>query len=182
MQVQTLLLHPEFPKKNTKWEKMNSQKAFTKPELCFISKKTWKIQTELRPSWVWCATDSEILFHNQGEHWHRVRNKPSRVTHSDFRILYGPVRSRAVGRPSEHRDTGRCRELGDLQLLGSSCSPDPSQPEPQLERSHLSFPGIRGIQQPSCYRVLAPGVLKCSLPQCQAHGRWGCPLLPSPLT
>lgn len=52
MQVQTLLLHPEFPKQNTKWEKMNSQKAFTKPELCFISKKTWKIQTELRPSWV----------------------------------------------------------------------------------------------------------------------------------
>ena len=39
-QAQTLLLHPEFPKQNTKWKKMNNQKAFTKPEICFPCKKT----------------------------------------------------------------------------------------------------------------------------------------------
>ena len=49
-QAQTLLLHPEFSKHNTKWKKMNNQKAFTKPEICFPSKKTWKTQAASQDS------------------------------------------------------------------------------------------------------------------------------------
>lgn len=56
MQAQTLLLYPEFPKQYTKWRwgvRMNNQKTFTKPEICFITKKDMenpgRVKTQLSP-------------------------------------------------------------------------------------------------------------------------------------
>lgn len=63
-----------------------------------------------------------------------------------------------------------------------SCSPDRSQPEPELERSHHSFPGHVEATKGLCCGAVAPGVLKRPLPQRQAQGKRGCPLPPSPLT
>lgn len=85
-----------------------------------------------------------------------------------------------VSRPGEDRGDreGQGATVPDCFLLPR---PLPAQAwvgkePPLLPRTH------RGIQRPLRCGALDPGVLQCSLPQRQAHGKRGCPLLPYPLT
>lgn len=176
MQVQTLLLHSEFPKPDTKWKKMNNQKSFTKPEICFISKKTWKIQAVSQDP---AGSEGQLIQKsyfvikvNTDARWD-ISLAELHPRLSEFCMdQWGAEQSAG---PTSAEGQGKCRELRWPLTPGLLPAPKTS-PSPSLSWKGATSPfqDSRGIQRPLCCGVLAPGVLKRSPPQCQAHGKWVC--------
>lgn len=158
---------------------MNNQKAFTKPEICFISKKTWKIQAVSKDPAVsdvqWIQKPYFMSKVNTDTRWKRSLAE-LRISTSEFCLgLWEAEQSAGPANAGGQKSAG---SYGGLQLLDSCLYPRPHpalawvvKEPPLLSRTH------RGIQRPLCGGVLAPGVLQTSLPQFQAHGKWVCPLL-----
>lgn len=158
---------------------MNNQKAFTKPEICFISKKTWKIQAVSQDPAVsdvqWIQKSYFMIKVNTDTGWERSLAELRTHTSEFCMDLREAEQSAGPANTGGQRSAGSYHGL----QLPDSCRhlrPRPAlawvvKEPPLLSRTH------RGIQRPLCCGVLAPGVRQTSLPQCQAHGKWVCPLL-----
>lgn len=157
MQVQMLLLHPEFPKQNTKGKKMNNQKAFTKPEICFISKKTWKIQAVSQDPAAsdvqWIQKSHFMIKVNTDTGWDRSLAELHILTSEFGMDLWKAEQSAGPANAGGKRNTdSNC----GLQLLDSCLQP---RPRPALAWVVKKLPLLsrtrRGIQRPLCCGVLA---------------------------